>query len=282
MSGRHVSTVTGLRAEGQLGRIALDWTPLPWDTVVDHYAVYGAGGADDVEISPSTLLTKTVYPHFLHSGLGGNAARWAYRVVTVDAAGARSAPSAPLATSSKTSVTATGSPLAVVGSYDGKGLEFALSPNGYSRFPATFPDGVDYRVGADAPGTGWSYLFPGPSDSWAGRRTYTFRLRFDLAAVPAGEVWLAIWLIDSHATIPGSVVLSINGTTVDRLGFEGGATRGSVEGDTTVPGTRLRPSYLERPLPGGLLTTGENVLTMVKDEGSWIAWDAIGLFALSG
>lgn len=146
---RDVSTVTGLRAEGRLGRIVLDWTPLPWDTVVDHYAVYGAPDASDVEPSRETLLAKTVYPHYLHSGLGGNARRWAYRVVTVDAAGARSKPSAPLATSSQASVTATSSPLAVVGSYDGRGLEFALSPNGDNRFPATFADGVDYRVGAD-------------------------------------------------------------------------------------------------------------------------------------
>lgn len=273
MSGRHVRTVTGLRAEGRLGRIVLDWTPVPWDTVVDHYMVYAApdGG-------PSRLLAKTVYPHYVHSGLGGNARRFTYEVITVDAAGARSKPSASLAASSQASVTATGSPLAVVGDFDGKGLEFALSPNGYSRYPATFPDGVDFRVGTDAPGIGWSYLHPGPSDSWAGRRTHTLRLRFDLAAVPAGEVWLAIWLIDSHATSPGSAALDVNGTPVDRLRFEGGATRGSLEGDATVPGTRLRPSYLERPLPAGLLTTGENVLTMVKDEGSWIAWDAIGLF----
>ncbi|WP_116946825.1 polysaccharide lyase family protein [Jiangella endophytica] len=280
MSGRHVRTVTGLHAEGHLGRIVLDWTPVPWDTVVDHYAVYAAPDAGDVEPGPRTLLTKTVYPHVVHSGLGGRARGFAYRVVTVDAAGARSKPSAPLAASSQVSVTTTGTPLAVVGDFDGKGLEFALSPNGYSRYPATFPDGVDFRVGADVPGTGWSYLHPGPSDAWAGRRTHTFRLRFDLASVPAGAVWLAIWLIDSHATIPGSVALDVNGTAVDRLRFEGGATRGSLEGDTTVPGTRLRPSYLERPLPPGLLRTGENVLTMVKDEGSWIAWDAIGLFAV--
>ncbi|PZF83072.1 polysaccharide lyase family protein [Jiangella anatolica] len=275
MSGRHVRTVTGLRAEGRLGRIVLDWMPLPWDTVVDHYAVYAApdGG-------PSTLLAKTVYPHYVHSGLGGNARRFTYRVVTVDAAGARSEPSAPLTASSQVSVTATGSPLAVVGQFDGKGLEFALSPAGYARYPATFPGGVDFRAGAAAPGTGWSYLHPGPSDAWAGRRTHTFRLRFSLDTAPAGEVWLAIWLIDSHATIPGSSTLDVNGTAVDRLRFEGGGTRGSLEGDSTVPGTRLRPSYLERPLPPRLLTAGENVLTLVKDEGSWIAWDAIGLFAV--
>lgn len=226
MSGRNVRPVTGLRATGQLGRITLDWTPAPWDSVVDHYAVYGAPDAADVAIDPSTLLTKTVYPHVVHRGLGGDARRWAYRVVTVDAAGARSRPSAPLATSSQESVTASGTPLAVVGEFDGKGLEFALSPGGYNQYNATFPNGVDFRYGTDTARTGWNYLQPGPSDAWAGRRNHLFRLRFDLATAPAGDVWLALWLIDSHATIPGSAVLSVNGTTVDRLAFEGGATRG--------------------------------------------------------
>ncbi|TDE02587.1 polysaccharide lyase family protein [Jiangella asiatica] len=279
MSGRHVPAVTGLRAEGQLGRITLDWTPAPWDFVVDHYAVYGAPDAADVAVDPSTLLTKTVYPRFVHRGLGGRGANWTYRVLTVDAAGARSRASAPLTASSQESVTATGAALAVVGEYDGTGLEFALSPGGYAQYPATFPDGVDFRHGTDNAGLAWSYLHPGPADAWAGRRPHVFRLRFDLAAAPAGQVWLALWLIDSHATIPGSAVLTVNGATVERLTFEGGATRGSTVGDSTLPGSPLRPSYVERPLPAGLLVAGENLLTVTKDDGSWIAYDAIGLFA---
>ncbi|MEV0703705.1 hypothetical protein AB0I53_38115 [Saccharopolyspora sp. NPDC050389] len=93
---------------------------------------------------------------------------------------------------------------------------------------------------------------------------------------------LALWLIDSHATSPGSAVLGINGTTVDRLVFAGGATKGSTLGDSTAAGSPLKPSYLERPLPAELFRAGEHVLELHKDEGSWIAYDAIGVFARRG
>ncbi|MEV0081423.1 polysaccharide lyase family protein [Saccharopolyspora sp. NPDC050642] len=273
--------VTGLRGRGELARIVVDWTPVPWHTVVDHYAVHGAPGSG-VRISSETLLAKTVYPHFEHKGLGGAAQRWTYQVVTVGASGARSRPSAPIPVTSRESVSASGIPLAVVGDFDGKGLEFALSPDGYSRYPATFPNGVDFRLGTGDPRKAWSYLQPGPADSWAGRRDHRFRLRFDLAAAPTTGVDLALWLIDSHATIPGSAVLGINGTTVDRLAFAGGATKGSTLGDSTAAGSPLKPSYLERPLPAELFRAGENVLELHKDEGSWIAYDAIGVFARRG
>ncbi|NEE01470.1 polysaccharide lyase family protein [Phytoactinopolyspora halotolerans] len=274
-----VPAITGLDGEGELARIVLDWTPVPWETVVDHYAVYGVRGADDVDVEPDTLLAKTVYPYFEHRGLGGASEQWVYRVVTVDAAGSRSRPSAPVTISSVESVSVSGTPLAVVGEFDGKGLEFALSPDGYAQYNATFPDGVDFRYGTDQAGTGWSYLQPGPADSWAGRRDHLFRLRFDLAEVPTDDVDLALWLIDSHATIPGSAVLTVNGTEVDRLTFDGGATKGSTQGDSTVPGSPLKPSYIERTLPAGLLADGENTLELFKDDGSWIAYDAIGVFA---
>lgn len=271
--------VTGLRGTGELARIIIDWEPAPWETVVDHYAVYAVRGTGSAPITPSNLLAKTIYPRFVHQGLGPQASEWTYRVVTVNAAGTSSQPSNPVRVASQASVTVSGAPVAVVGDFDGKGLEFALSPNGYSQYNATFPDGVDFRYGTDSAGTGWSYLQPGPADGWAGRRNHLFRLRFDLAEAPAQDLDLALWLIDSHASIAGSVVLTINGTTVDRVAFEGGATKGSLQGDSTVPGSPLKPSFIERPLARSLFKAGENVVELFKDEGSWIAYDAIGLFA---
>jgi len=266
--------VTGLRGTGRLATIVLDWRPVPWSTVVDHYAVYAASAG-----AGWRLLAKTVYPHYEHRGLKLAGEEWSYRIVTVDASGTASRPSSSVRVASKVSVTVSGEPLAVVGSFDGKGLELALSPGGYARYPVTFPNGVDFRAGTDSPGTGWSYLQPGPSDAWAGRRNHLFRLRFDLAAAPAADVDLALWLIDSHASIPGTAVLSVNGTTVERLAFATGATKGSTIGDSTIPGSPLKPSYVEKPLPRGLFQAGENVLELFKDQGSWIAYDAIGLYA---
>ncbi|MEV5540515.1 hypothetical protein AB0L13_27075 [Saccharopolyspora shandongensis] len=48
------------------------------------------------------------------------------------------------------------------------------------------------------------------------------------------------------------------------------------------PGSPLKPSYPERPLPAELFRAGKNVLELHKDEGSWIAYDAIGVFARRG
>lgn len=96
-------SVTDLRGTGELAGIVLDWTPVSWDVVVDHYAVYAAEDADDVAIEPRSLLVKTVFPHAEHRDLGERARRWVYRVVTVDAAGARSEPSDPVTVTSEES-----------------------------------------------------------------------------------------------------------------------------------------------------------------------------------
>lgn len=266
--------ITELRGTGHLGSVTLDWKPVSWATVVDHYAVYVATAG-----SAWSLLGKTVYPQFVHRGLGPVGVTRSYRVVTVDAAGERSWPSATVAVANQTSVTVSGRQVAVVGTFDGKGSEFALSPNRSSQYRTVFPADVDYTFGVSVPDKDWCYLQPGPADSWAGRKNHRFRFRFDLAEVPAQDLDLALWLIDSHAGIPGSSLLSVNGTVVDRITFANGATKGSTIPDSTYPGSPLKPSYVERPLPRALFTAGQNVIDLEKDQGSWIAFDALGIFA---
>jgi hypothetical protein len=261
--------ITGLGGAGSIGTVTLDWKPVSWATVVDHYAVYADG----------TLIGKTVYPHFVHRGLGFTGVTRSYRVVTVDAAGNRSQPSSAAAVTNQTSVTVSGVAVATVGTFDGKGSELALSPKGYADYPARFPSDVDYTFGTSNPSTDWSYLLPGPADKWAGSKNHRATFRFGLAAVPEQDLDLALWLIDSHASLAASAVLTVNGTEVGRLTFANGATKGSTIADSTYPGSPLKPSYLERPLPKTLFRPGENVLELFKDQGSWIAYDALGLFA---
>jgi hypothetical protein len=76
-------------------------------------------------------------------------------------------------------------------------------------------------------------------------------------------------------------LLTVNGVEVGRLAFANGATKGSTIADSTYPGSPLKPSYLEQPLPRTLFRPGANVLELFKDVGSWIAYDALGLFARS-
>lgn len=269
--------VRRLRARGELGRIRLSWEGEAYHPLIDHYAVHGAR-TPGFPLGPETLIGKTVYATFVHGRLGGQGQTWYYRVVPVDAAGRRGDPSAEAVGTSVESVALSGRPLAVVGRFDHRSLELALAPAGYARYPSTFPDDVDVTVGAGAE-AGWSYLHPGPLDAWAGRRAHRFTLRFPLDAVPVGQAWLAIWLIDTHASSPGVATIGLNGAPVREVTLEKGATRGSLEGDATVPGTTLKPSYVEIPLPSAALRVGENVLTIDKGSGSWHAYDAVGVFA---
>lgn len=272
-------TVHGLTATGGLATVELAWQPYR-GRLVDHYEVHALrrpGRAPADALSPATLLTRTLYPRFTHL-VGPEARTRHYTVVAVVDSGARTRPAPSVPAANERSVAA-GRAVAQVGAFDHKGLEFALSPNRSAQYLTVFPDDVDYRHGTSAPGRDWCYLHPGPGDSWAGRRAHTFTLRFTLDTAPRQGLDFALWLTDSHATAPGAADLAVNGHPVRTLSFRGGATRGSLEGDATRAGSPLKPSYYELPLPADVFTAGENVLTLRKTSGSWIAYDALGVFA---
>ncbi|HEX2314273.1 MAG TPA: hypothetical protein VHJ17_11080 [Thermomonospora sp.] len=269
--------VRGLKAAGEIGRVKLTWDDRPYTPLVDHYAVY-ASRTPDFSTGPETLLGKTVYTSFKHDRLGGAAQEWHYRVVVVDAAGDRSRPSALVTGRSKESVAISGRPVATVGTFDHRSLEMALAPAGYAQIPRRFPNGADYLHGTHQPATDWPYIHPGPSDNWGGRKPYRYTFRFDLESLPAGELWLSIWLVDTHASLAGEIELALNDTGLGKVRLENGGTRGSLEGDATVPGTALKPSYVELALPRPALVAGRNVLTIDKNVGSWHVYDALGVF----
>lgn len=275
--GGRPEPVTDLVTGSAIGRIELDWRSEPYEPFVDHHAIY-ASRSPRVPIGPDTLLGKTIYPHYVHDRLGGEEQTWHYRVVVVEASGLHSRPSKEVSGTSTASVAVTGEPVATIGAFDHKGLELALSPDGYADFTTTFPDGPDFTYGVDDPSTDWPYIHPGPADRWADSKTWRATFRFGLDAVPDVPVWLSMWLIDTHATIPGTAVLGLGGSEITTVEFEGGATRGSLEGDATRPSSPLVPSYVEVELPRERLSAGENVLTIDKVDGSWHAYDALGIF----
>ena len=257
-----------LAATPGIGWIDLTWEADSYHPLVDHFAVY----ASDSPFAQGELIGKTVYTRLRHDNIGPRGRTWYYRVVTVDAAGNRSWPSPVLRASSLTSVTVSGSPVAVIGDYDRKSLELALAPNGYQQYATRFPNGPDYAFGSSSPDADWPYLHPGPADKWAGSKAHTFRFRFPLPSVR--KLVLAVWLIDTHATNPGRLAVSCNGASVADVALDKGATKGSTIGD----GPLLRPSIVEVPLPWNTLRVGENVITLGKASGSWHAYDAVGVF----
>ncbi|MFC7457717.1 polysaccharide lyase family protein [Brachybacterium sp. GCM10030267] len=272
--------VTGLHAEPALATITLTWEPLAWEPLIDHYRVYAVRGSS-ASGAPreKDLLAKTVYPRLVHDGLDAAGEEWTYTVLAVSDAGARGKPSQPLTATSQPSVTATGREVATIGSFDGRTLEFRFAPDSYSSIPDEYPDAViEYAQGADGPGSAWPYLLPGPGDGWAGNHGYRARWTVTLDEAPAEDHDLAIWLVDT-TRLGGTLAVSVGGQHVRDIELPTGATRGSREGDATVPGSTLLRSFHEFAIPADALQAGENVVDLHLVEGGWVAWDAVGLFA---
>lgn len=270
-------TVRGLSAEAGIGRLELRWQPLPWEPLIDHYRIYsGAPRGRGREPGPEHLVGRTVFPRFVLDGLDPAGEEHTLTVVAVSDAGRTSLSSEPLRAASLASVTATGTELAAIGSFDGKTHELRFAPKDYAQIPKSYPEAlIEFRQGED-PRQAWPYLLPGPGDAWAGRKSYRARWTMELDEDP-GAADLALWLVDT-TTLGGTLDVSVNGAPVRSIELPRGSTKGSRQGDATAPGSPLKPSLHEFEVPAGALRTGENTVELVLAAGGWVAWDALGLF----
>lgn len=264
-----------VRASGDLDVIRLGWQEVPGATAyyVRGVAWSGPGAARRTTDEPLAVVQQ---PRFVHTGHGPLAVRWSYSVAVIVDGQERLVGTASAA--SRTSVTLTGTPVAKVGSFDGSGAELALTPEGFVHYRSTFPRDVDFRYGADRDDRTWSCLQPGPEDAWAGRQQHRFRLRFDLTHLPSDDLDLAIWLVD-HALNAGSINLSLNDDIPQTVFFEDPAASASLgSGRPAGLGGGAGPAFIERALDRSLLRVGENTIDIINDHGSWIAYDALGVF----
>lgn len=275
------TTLIHARALGDIRRISVTWQVGELDT--STFRVHGQpvvpGHDTGLRPTPHNLIGDVDHPHFVHDGLSAAAETWEYLVLAIDPEGDLRGVSDPVRATSRTSVTVTGQPIATVGSFDGRGLELALSPSGYVHYQSMFPADVDFTHGRDRADRSWSYLQPGPDDAWAGRRGHRFRLRFEMSQVPAYDLDLALWLTDRHPVRAGAAGLYINGIRQEPLIFADDTEHAGDRPGGDVPGHGAGPAYLERSMARTLFVPGENVLEIVKDQGSWIAYDALGVFA---
>jgi hypothetical protein len=165
--------------------------------------------------------------------------------------------------------------VALVGGVDLATGEFALSPDRFGDYPTTFPDDVDFTIGTSDPATAWSYIHPGPSDTWAGAKPHTFTLRFDLDQAPAADLALTAWLIDTQESGPPTMDISLNDGAATTVALPKGGGQGFHWGDGTDGA--IRPTTLDVTLPAEQLRTGRNAVTLTSTAGSWIVYDAVAI-----
>ncbi len=119
-------------------------------------------------------------------------------------------------------VAAQEAPLFELGKAGGGSAAFALGPAGWRDYAR---DAV-FIVGQSAAAADWPYVHPGPDDSWAGRRTHTYRIVVDLATVPpAVDGELTIDMLDTHSSQPPEIEFGVNGAAIGRESLPEGRRR---------------------------------------------------------
>ena len=131
-----------------------------------------------------------------------------------------------------------------IGQEDHSPAEFALARGaGWQRYAETFKAPVRFEVGRSRPAADWPYIHPNTADHWAGGRTHTFTIAFDLPEAPTSALTLAVGQV--NALQSPTLRLDANGATVARLP----APSGSGDASGLAEG-RTRPAR-----PGGMTTT---------------------------
>lgn len=157
-----------------------------------------------------------------------------------------------------------------IGQFNGTYDDLAIARN-FGVYSKAFPNDITYRVGTDMPSKNWSYIQPGPVDAWAGSRNHPFNIIFNLNEKPVGRFTLQIALINTHPGSPPRYEIGINGRA-DSMQLPNGGP------DDSLGNPDAGKKYnITLVFPADVFKTGENKITLVSTNGSWLLYDALKL-----
>lgn len=162
-----------------------------------------------------------------------------------------------------------------IGGSDQSDAEFALAPDGYSNYSKTFPQDVDFTVGSSDTKTDWSYVQPGPSDSWAGGKQHPFTVHYTLTADQVADQLLTVHYRDTNANSPVTARIASNGTTAATSQLPAGNGGG-------VFGTGWAPYDFKAFIPKSTLHEGDNTVTITNVSGAWTIYDSVEMRPSTG
>lgn len=166
-----------------------------------------------------------------------------------------------------------------IGSGDNSGAELALGPSDYKKFLANDFGYEDryFLIGTSVDKTDFSYVIPGPDDTWGGTwgtsgwRTHDANILFNLSKMPKnGTCKLVIDLVDSS---PTRSVVKVTVNSIEKRFEIKGHSKEVLEGKVQD----AREQILEFPFSTSDLKTGGNVVTVSVLEGGWIVFDRVFL-----
>lgn len=156
-----------------------------------------------------------------------------------------------------------------IGTSDNSFAEFGLAKNEARRFKEVFGDCVEFTVG-ETTLTRFPFIHPSSADvAWSGKPEVPFVIRFQLLQEPEGIYALHIALADTHERLASTMELSVNGQTVWKCKMPLG------NGKAFFGDPNGKPCAFTVPIQASLLRKGNNDLTIVLRDGSWVAYDAL-------
>lgn len=167
--------------------------------------------------------------------------------------------------------TAAGAPtvLWTIGQQDQSGREFGLERH-FDRFSKEVPADFSFQAGKDA-AVKWPYIHPGPVDRWAGEKTHTLKIRFDLPAVPKGQCAVVVNSLGSYAGAQEKMQASINGNTTVTPVPRGPGDEALYDESKGKPGSTRVEFFPE------MLRAGSNEIALTIVDGAWMLYDNVQL-----
>ncbi len=157
-----------------------------------------------------------------------------------------------------------------IGTADKDYREFAI-PGDWQDYRAKFPTDADFTVGQSDPSKDWPYVLPGPVDSWAGNKTHSFKIHFQVPQLEQGYYQLVIDFVSTQPQNGPKLTIDVNGGPVERQ-----LSKGSNDDALTDPKAG-KNSSLQLLIPAAQLHTGDNTIILTSDEGSWALFDDVRL-----
>ena len=162
-----------------------------------------------------------------------------------------------------------------VGSPDGKFSEFNTLDGNYSRIRESYPEATALYIVGQNDEKAIPYVFPGPSDRWAGSPKSALIICFGLSSFDlSSDLTLAIDFVETHSEQPPHLELSLNGVKRNVATPRGHNQRFLDDGRTESRGLSVSLT-----LPADCLKKGDNILTITNVSGSWMVLDDIRLTA---
>lgn len=168
-----------------------------------------------------------------------------------------------------------------IGDSDNQSKGMALAPSDYKRFLEHDFGWEDryYLVGFSKPEKDFSYVLPGPRDSWGGTaptsgiRSHLSNILFDIDKLSSANNWkLVIDLLGYNGDKPPLFKVIINGkASVSQL------PKKEIDNAVTGDLTNAKEYLIQIPIAPGVLHAGGNEIQLSSLDGSWLVFDQVRL-----